>query len=376
MLHFAISLIYVLLLYFLFKVNRFKHGFSFLQDSRYRSVGFYIVGVVLTIYTFMVILSSASDVKAEMTIFASVLVCSSGVWLWVKSAFSRRYKESMANREVSGLQEEIDKLKEEKKKVVEENFALSKVLHEYNHKISALQNTVNTFYSKLQQEDFSTESAKEIAQLVQTINASSNEYLKNVERKIPNAKEKLPTTNVDLIDNMFTFQQSEALKKGIEFVLTVTGSVNYMIDNVIDKNKLETLIADHLKDAIIAITHSKNNLRSIICNIGIVDNCYEFSVTDSGIPFEPETLIKLGEEAVTTHKETGGTGIGFMTTFEMMKETKASLIITELTNEPESFTKTVTIRFDGLNEYKIQSHRSALLTALKGEKEIKVEKLK
>ena len=50
---------------------------------------------------------------------------------------------------------------------------------------------------------------------------------------------------------------------------------------------------------------------------------------DTGVDFEIDTLVKLGLEAVTTNEDRGGTGTGFMTTFETMKETKASLIITE-----------------------------------------------
>lgn len=52
-------------------------------------------------------------------------------------------------------------------------------------------------------------------------------------------------------------------------------------------------------------------------------------IYDSGIEFELETLKKLGLERITTHKKTGGSGIGFMTTFETLKECKASLIIEE-----------------------------------------------
>lgn len=58
-------------------------------------------------------------------------------------------------------------------------------------------------------------------------------------------------------------------------------------------------------------------------------------------------------------KNSGGTGIGFMTTFETMKETKASLIIDEMREMSNTdYTKSVTIRFDGKNEYRIKSYRN------------------
>lgn len=47
-----------------------------------------------------------------------------------------------------------------------------------------------------------------------------------------------------------------------------------------------------------------------------------------------------------------------MTTFETMKECKASLIIEEYDSATTNYTKSVTIRFDGKNEYRIRSYRA------------------
>ena len=46
---------------------------------------------------------------------------------------------------------------------------------------------------------------------------------------------------------------------------------------------------------------------------------------DNGVDFEVDTLAKLGLERVTTHKDTGGSGIGFMTTFETLKNLMSAL---------------------------------------------------
>ena len=132
-----------------------------------------------------------------------------------------------------------------------------------------------------------------------------------------------------------------------------------MINNKIPQSKLVTMIGDHLRDAIIAIDCSNNTFKSILAVLGENNGTYEFCVFDTGIEFEIETLLKLGLEPATTHKDTGGTGIGFMTTFETMKETKASLIINEMhAMGCTDYTKSVTIRFDGKNEYHIKSYRS------------------
>ena len=89
-----------------------------------------------------------------------------------------------------------------------------------------------------------------------------------------------------------------------------------------------------------------------------------------------QTLLKLGLELATTHKDQGGTGIGFITTFETLKETKASLVIEE--NHPENdkdYTKCVSIKFDGKNEYKIISYRADKIKAEAKDNRIIIKKL-
>ena len=78
--------------------------------------------------------------------------------------------------------------------------------------------------------------------------------------------------------------------------------------------------------------------------------------------FEIATLAKLGKECVTTHAENGGSGIGFMTTFETLRKAHASLVITEFENKTP-FSKSIAFIFNGDNNFIIQSYRSSQLKA-------------
>ena len=60
---------------------------------------------------------------------------------------------------------------------------------------------------------------------------------------------------------------------------------------------------------------------------------------------------------MTTYTDTGGSGIGIMTTFETMKECGASLIINEKPPNEFDYTKSVSVRFDGENRYVIETYR-------------------
>ena len=161
---------------------------------------------------------------------------------------------------------------------------------------------------------------------------------------------------------MLEFLQEECIKNKIDFELQIIGNIFYMTNNFISKEDLEILIADHVKDAIIAINHSDNEYRSILVRLGKIDNFYSLYIYDSGIEFEEETLNNLGKKPSTTHAEEGGSGLGFMNTFDTLKKYRASLIIKELSKPcKENYTKIVIIRFDGLNEFRIESYKNKIL---------------
>ena len=170
--------------------------------------------------------------------------------------------------------------------------------------------------------------------------------------------------------------QNECGKNNIEFKLKIIGNIHPLINNIIPKNKLEILIGDHLRDAINSINLTGTKKREILTILGIKNNIYELCIYDTGIDFEIDTLMKLGIEPVTTYANRGGSGIGFITTFETLKQTKASLIITELLPQTENYyTKSVTIRFDGRNEYKIFSYRAEQISKYSSYRKILIEKI-
>ena len=157
---------------------------------------------------------------------------------------------------------------------------------------------------------------------------------------------------------MLKFMQSECIKNNIDFNIQIKGNIYHIINNIISVEQLEVLLADHIKDAIIAIKHTENVNRSILVKLGKIDDCYGLYIYDSGIEFEIETLKNLGKKPSTTHKDEGGTGMGFMNTFDTLKACNGSLIIKEIGKpSKDNFTKIIMIKFDSKNEYKVISYR-------------------
>lgn len=170
----------------------------------------------------------------------------------------------------------------------------------------------------------------------------------------------LPTTGIDPIDWTFDYFSIEAAKRNIDFDLRVNGDIHTIAESVIDRAKLETIIGDHIQNAIIAIDSGDNAFRGILVTLGINSDYYELTISDSGIEFDIDVLMKLGTERITSHADTGGSGIGLMTTFDIMRECGASLVIDEKEPDRSDFRKSVTVRFDGKSQYIVKTYRANL----------------
>jgi len=233
---------------------------------------------------------------------------------------------------------------------------LSMVHHKHNSRI----NTAEKVLKKLAYEytkSNNIEASNEISEITETIKDWSSSYLNEV-AEIDNNKKSLPKTNVTSCDLLFDNLYFETIKNNIDFDLKINCSINNMIENHISKIDLETIIGDHIKDAIIAVTHTNNTNKCICATFDISDNSYEFNIYDSGNMFEIDTLTKLGTKPTTTHKNEGGSGFGFFNTFKLLNKYQASLHITELNFKNSNFSKCISFHFDKKNQYAIHSSRA------------------
>ena len=256
----------------------------------------------------------------------------------------------MLIKELDRWNAEIEDLNKNNKELETENIEINKINHTLSHKQKALEHKINKLL-------MNTEIAKEITPVEEK---DIKEKLEDISKEV--YKEKaivtLKKTEIPNIDNMLEFLQEECTKNKIEFELQILGNIFYMTNHYITKEDLEILIADHVKDAIIAVNHSDNEYRSILVRLGKIDNIYSLYIYDSGIEFEEETLNNLGKKPCTTHAEEGGSGLGFMNTFDTLRKYKASLTIKEISKPTkENYTKIIIIKFDGLNEFTIDSYK-------------------
>lgn len=348
-----IIIIYLILICLLFKIKKFKHGFLFLKrniENEYIEIW---VLNISSIILFSSIIFNSYNFQITRKLFIGFIIFSIIMFITIQKSLQLYYKQRLLVQDLEETKKELEDKKKEIKQLEQENLNFSKTSHSIAHKQKALEYKLNELALK-----------NEIAEEIDVKNR-----LNNITKQISEEPEiEIPKTNITEIDDMLNYMKSECIKNKIKFEVQLNGNIYQMINNHITKEELEILIADHVKNAIIAVKCSNNSNRSILVRIGKIDGQYSIYIYDSGIEFEINTLHKLGKIPSTTHKESGGTGMGFMNTFDTLKKHKASITINEY-GKPvkDNYTKVIMIVFNKKDEFNIISYRQKEIDVRKDE---------
>ena len=339
-----IIIFYSILIYIFCKIKRFKNGFIFLQKNiKNEYMDILILNVSIVILFCITILSNYNIISSN-TFGFSLIIFSIIMFITIQKSLQLYYKQKLQEREVEGIKEELKQKNKEIEELEKENLKLNKKNHSIAHKQKSLEYELKQMELSNQIED-----KNYLKDKIENLSKEMQNEIVSIE---------LTNTNVDAIDSMLKYMQSECVTNKIDFQLQVNGNIYHMVNKYIKKEDLEILIADMIKNAIIAINHSENTNKSILVRLGLIDGFYSLYIYDSGIEFEIDTLINLGIKPSTTHADDGGTGMGLLNTFDTLKKYKASLVIEEYGKTVEdNFTKVIKIIFDDKTEYKIKSYR-------------------
>ena len=341
---FLILCLYLIFIYVFAKIKRFKNGFTFLQkNSKNEYIDILILDISILII-FCIIIISNYDQLLSRRAGVSFIIFAIIMFITIQKSLQLYYKQKLQEREVEEIKEELKNKDKEIEELEKENLKLNKKNHSIAHKQKSLEYELEQMVLNNQIED-----GNHVKDKIESLSEEMQNETVNIE---------LTKTGINEIDSMLKYMQSECEKNKIDFQLQVNGNIHHMVNKHIEKEDLEILIADLIKNAIIAINQSENINKSILVRLGLIDGAYSLYVYDSGIEFEIDTLINLGIKPSTTHANDGGTGMGLMNTFDTLKKYKASLIIDEY-GKPvkDNFTKVMKILFDNENAYKIVSYR-------------------
>lgn len=344
-----IAVIQILIVHIPFRFKRLKKGMPFLTNRLSR---FPLMITSLLVLFLALLMRSTAYRELYFFPFLFAFIFAIFIYLSWKNNITKTYLDKLKEKDIAELNAALSQKDDRMKELEEENRELAKIIHGDNKLIPAMALAVKSFIEEAS--GLSLENAKTGQRLLEDLERMTD-HRKGILLRQDNRCRTLHATGVSSTDNLLKYMQQRAGKKNIDFDASVTCDMNTFLCKTISEEDFNTLLADFLENAMIAASHS--NSRHVLLSIDKIDSFYHISIFDSGLPFSKEVLVNLGLQHYTTHKEEGGSGIGLVTSYELMKKYNASLVIEEYAKDSGLYTKKVSLIFNRLGQYTLYTCR-------------------
>ncbi len=253
---------------------------------------------------------------------------------------TQEYVEQLRKRERQDLENVISKLSEEVSQLKLENEIFSKIIHKDNKLLPAMELAVKQLLYNAARNDNREVLAAQTGEMIAQLERISAERA-GIVRTYEQSGNRYSPVGIPVLDALFAYMLQKADSAGIELNFNFQVDIKEMIPSVISEQDLSTVLADLIENAIIATNDSVGEKR-ILVSFGRDRGECCLSVSDSAPPFSEEVLKNWGIQRITTHADTGGSGIGMMSIHDICKKYNASFSIEEL--EGALYSKRVIIR--------------------------------
>lgn len=344
------SLIQLAITPLLFRPKRFKKGMPFITN-RLNSFPLMVISLLVL---FAVSIFKAGD-NHLIYVFPFLLIFLLAIFIYIswKNNITKTYLERLKDKDLTELNVTLSEKEQYIQKLEDENKELSKIIHSDNKLIPAMLLSVKEFIKD--SSSLTPASSETGIRLLNDLEQLSL-HRKDILRTQDNRCRSIPKTGVSSVDSILKYMSQKAYEMNINFDIVFSCNIKTMIEKDISENDLNTLLADLLENALIATKYG--NHQHVLLSVDRLEDFYSIHVFDSGIPFTKEVLANLGLKNYTTHKSDGGSGIGLVTSYELLKKYEASLAIEEFVQDSGLYTKKLSVVFNHLNQYTLFTYRN------------------
>lgn len=333
-----------------FRFSRLKKGMPFLTQYGTSDLGV-IISIFLLSITLLFNQHNKDYIYIAIPVFA-IILCGTALVLWWKRRLTIQYKERMKAEEQEKLQQQLASQQTQIEALTRHNEELARIIHKDNKLIPAMELAVKELLESVPSLDDQEKANRLLAQLA-SLSDSRTAALQSYE----SAHKSLPKTGILSADGVIRYLSERAKASGADFECSITGSVKFLTEQIIEEADLNTLLADLGENALISM--GQQEAKHLLLRISILDSHYQLDFLDTGDSFSPEVLYNLGLAKTTTHAE--GSGIGLMNTWTLLQKYDASFELDE-TIPGSLYTKCVSLCFDGKGQYRIRTNRPELKT--------------
>ena len=348
-----IGILQLILLSAIFKIKRLKNGMPFLLKNALLLTDLLPASLIIAI--FFITQKYLPSSRSTRLLFAfTISFLAIALLIWWRHKITQSYVEKLRVDEVELLYKEISDKDLEIEKLHAHNEQLSGIIHKDNKLIPAMEMAVRNYLQTaalMKPEDARQTGAELLSKLERMAEERTgiiHTYQENFSYR--------QRSGLISIDAIVDYMENRASTLGIEYHYQFDKTLKEMLPAFITEDDAMHLLSDLIENAIIAATHSEK--KNIHIHIGFIRSILFIDISDSGIPFTPETYEKFGNIQYTTHAEHGGSGIGLMDIAKLKRQYQFSLQIYEYPENESIYTKKIRILFDRKSHYLIQSYRA------------------
>lgn len=346
-------------LFLLPKTKRTNYGFSLFRNRKILNTFTILCLVILLLKSFYYSHTGNNPFKSgaaqTLVLPFSTILLALLLFTWWQKQITKSYIEKLRKLEVQSLYDELEEKERQIQKLAADNESLSRIIHKDNKLIPAMENAVVNFLST---EDFHNpdklkQYGLELTQKLQDMARNRQDILNSYDRERHN----LRLTGHVSLDAILVYMQKKADANHISFECKHTPeTIDYLLTKI-SEDDLTHLLSDLMENAIISMREQGNGRLQI--TFGKLQKEAYISIADSGIQFDIATLHSFGLQPHTTHKDSGGSGIGLMDIWKIKRKYRATIQIQEYVEHTTNFTKRILFSFNAKNHYVIQSFRHA-----------------
>lgn len=348
-----------MLLFSLLRVKRFRNSLSTLLTLPIINLATIFCLVFIFILVYARLNSSLTLAAISFTFLLAFLI------YWWQAQITKSYRRNLELRELESLRTELQEKNATIVKVMEENERIRHINHRDNGLITALDYAVNDYLVT----DFTDEAAAK---------ARRDELLIEIERiragRVSSVnKDKVKATryetNISLLNILLNQTSKRATDEHVLFSVHFGTELEDFIPRIISEDDLAHLLSDMLENAFIATRDVKNPM--IQLQFYKWNKHFVIEIADNGIPFEVDSILNMGISELTTHADTGGSGIGLMDIWSTKEKYGATYHIDEY-ETPAPFSKKISLTFDKKNRYSVRTWRKDEILAVSKRADLQV----
>jgi len=234
----------------------------------------------------------------------------------------------------------------EKKLLWEDNRQMSQRIHRSKEILPALNSALDNLKTD--------HDAEEVYHILGEIHQLCEEQMEDY-KALDSQSKIFPATGIYLLDEQIQLYNTEAEEKGIRFDVFVSEPLSDVLKyRKIKELDFLRLIGDLMRNAFRSIEKKEDGTGNILLVMGIIGDVLQIDIYDDGVAFPLSILDEFGKRGNTE----GGTGNGVTDMLELLEKHQATYQLTEYARE-DTFTKGISIIWDGKNERWIDSYRNS-----------------